>query len=392
MASSDVNLPEMDLPKSYDKLIRPATVCPSHWHYFGFPANRDGVIISRSEIVCTICNTVFKHNPKDSAPLREHLRLQHPNEQKSMELARDLAPPLIAIRSPAITVPAASSRKKLAKSSNSAPSTAKTNSNAPAKSNNNKRNAQTNNIKANVFGENEPPPLVLIKTEAPAAVAATTTASPTAPVKTEQKISPPTRRSARNAGKVSSMKYSPKDDDDDDDVRAIAMKEELIDVDAEYLLSDMDETPNQFQDDSMDDLDYVVDNDVGGGGGDSDESDTFLHRLSVKQLDKKDEVKSNASCNLTPKTKSDDNPKEYDSKENSNVPPSKRPPPLSVLKPANTVLSAITHMCLVDLQPISIVEDKGFLRLLRIINPTVVIPKIYEVCNCGNIFTLFCSD
>lgn len=60
----------------FSQLVRPASMRSQYWRYFGFPATRDGVIMTRRKIVCTICQSTVAYN-RNTTNLIAHLRNRH---------------------------------------------------------------------------------------------------------------------------------------------------------------------------------------------------------------------------------------------------------------------------------------------------------------------------
>lgn len=61
---------------NYESVVVPSTMRSLYWKYFGFPADRFNNIITRSKIVCTLCNSLITHN-KNTSNLRTHLVAKH---------------------------------------------------------------------------------------------------------------------------------------------------------------------------------------------------------------------------------------------------------------------------------------------------------------------------
>lgn len=67
----------------YTQTIVPSTMRSTYWKYFGFPGNDNLEILTKSRVVCTICNKVISYN-KNTSNLRTHLVAKHP--EKMFEL------------------------------------------------------------------------------------------------------------------------------------------------------------------------------------------------------------------------------------------------------------------------------------------------------------------
>lgn len=68
----------VDFPPTirFSQLVRPPTMRSIYWRFFGFPATADGRIITRSKIVCTLCNGEVAYN-RNTTNLKGHLKNRH---------------------------------------------------------------------------------------------------------------------------------------------------------------------------------------------------------------------------------------------------------------------------------------------------------------------------
>lgn len=60
------NLTEDKHDLSYQKLVIPTSMRSIYWRYFGFPANENGVILTKLKIICILCKHQIKYNRNTS--------------------------------------------------------------------------------------------------------------------------------------------------------------------------------------------------------------------------------------------------------------------------------------------------------------------------------------
>ena len=63
---------------AYSKLIRPTSMRSTYWQYFGFPADDEGNILTRRNIVCSLCKITISYN-RNTTNLKAHLQAKHPD-------------------------------------------------------------------------------------------------------------------------------------------------------------------------------------------------------------------------------------------------------------------------------------------------------------------------
>uniref|UniRef100_A0A0A9WWE7 Zinc finger BED domain-containing protein 1 n=3 Tax=Lygus hesperus TaxID=30085 RepID=A0A0A9WWE7_LYGHE len=69
----------------YKRLVVPANMRSIYWKCYGFPANDDNEILTKSKIICLLCKSTMTYN-RNTTNLRMHLQNKHKNELAALEL------------------------------------------------------------------------------------------------------------------------------------------------------------------------------------------------------------------------------------------------------------------------------------------------------------------
>lgn len=96
---------------NYTKLIRPSTIRTSYWHYFGFPADNFGNILTRKHIICTECKQALLYS-KNTANLKLHLQNKHPDIWDTLNTTNGNPPTKSILTQKKTTPPTPTSIKK----------------------------------------------------------------------------------------------------------------------------------------------------------------------------------------------------------------------------------------------------------------------------------------
>ncbi|XP_044597885.1 E3 SUMO-protein ligase ZBED1 [Cotesia glomerata] len=72
---------------TYKKLVVPMSMRSQYWRYFGFPATKEGEILTKIKIVCILCRTQIAYN-RNTSNLRMHLQNKHSSELMELEANR----------------------------------------------------------------------------------------------------------------------------------------------------------------------------------------------------------------------------------------------------------------------------------------------------------------
>lgn len=73
----------------YKRLVVPANMRSIYWKCYGFPANEENEILTRTKIVCLLCKTQITYN-RNTSNLRMHLQNKHKPELETLELVQPL--------------------------------------------------------------------------------------------------------------------------------------------------------------------------------------------------------------------------------------------------------------------------------------------------------------
>lgn len=77
---------------NYSRLVVPNRKRSPLWKFFGFPADANGEILSKTKIVCKLCLSVFSYN-QNTTNLNSHLTCKHPNDLAKLTGKTDLNKP-----------------------------------------------------------------------------------------------------------------------------------------------------------------------------------------------------------------------------------------------------------------------------------------------------------
>ncbi|XP_014241140.1 zinc finger BED domain-containing protein 1-like isoform X2 [Cimex lectularius] len=73
----------------YKRLVVPSNMRSIYWKCYGFPANDDNEILTRSKIVCLLCKSTMTYN-RNTTNLRMHLQNKHKSELATLELVQPM--------------------------------------------------------------------------------------------------------------------------------------------------------------------------------------------------------------------------------------------------------------------------------------------------------------
>ncbi|XP_054290124.1 E3 SUMO-protein ligase ZBED1-like isoform X2 [Macrosteles quadrilineatus] len=77
-------MPEEKQVFNYNKLVVPMSMRSVYWKCFGFPANADGEVLTKSKIICLLCKSVISYN-RNTSNLRMHLQNKHQADLMQLE-------------------------------------------------------------------------------------------------------------------------------------------------------------------------------------------------------------------------------------------------------------------------------------------------------------------
>lgn len=71
----------------YKRLVVPSNMRSIYWKCYGFPANDDNEILTRTKIVCLLCKSQMTYN-RNTTNLRMHLQNKHKSELAALEVVQ----------------------------------------------------------------------------------------------------------------------------------------------------------------------------------------------------------------------------------------------------------------------------------------------------------------
>lgn len=75
----------------YKRLVVPSNMRSIYWKCYGFPANDENEILTRTKIVCLLCKATMTYN-RNTTNLRMHLQNKHKNELAALEMVQSTTP------------------------------------------------------------------------------------------------------------------------------------------------------------------------------------------------------------------------------------------------------------------------------------------------------------
>ncbi|KAK9508718.1 hypothetical protein O3M35_006210 [Rhynocoris fuscipes] len=75
----------------YKRLVVPSNMRSIYWKCYGFPANDENEILTRTKIVCLLCKATMTYN-RNTTNLRMHLQNKHKNELVALEMVQSTTP------------------------------------------------------------------------------------------------------------------------------------------------------------------------------------------------------------------------------------------------------------------------------------------------------------